>query len=137
MTLLAPENHEMNGQVQVTLIMLCKIAHYLMVQSRVLEAYIILALMYTTDHIFPVLQIKYIINKDGEMTTTFKLATCTKPLVSYLRVLFCPCVVRKGTAHVDKKALNMCHQAQKAFCCIFVGIPVSKGYLVYVHKQGS
>ena len=88
MTLLAPENHEMNGQVQVTLIMLCKIAHYLMVQSRVLEAYIILALMYTTDHIFPVLQIKYIINKDGEMTTTFKLVTCTKPLVSYLRVLF-------------------------------------------------
>ena len=48
-------------------------------------------------------------------------------------MLFFPCVVRKATAHVDKKALNMCHQAQKDFCGIFVGIPQhQKGYLMYV-----
>ena len=62
-----------------------------------------------------------------------KLATGTKPSVSHLRVLFCPCVVRKATAHVDTKTLNMRHQAQKGFRGIFVGIPEhQKGYFVYV-----
>ena len=53
--------------------------------------------------------------------------------VSYLRVLFCPCVVRKSMAHVETKMLNMHHQAQKGFRGIFVGIPQhQKGYIVYV-----
>ena len=53
--------------------------------------------------------------------------------MSHLRVLFCPCVVRKATAHVETKTLNMRHQAQKGFHGIFVGIPEDhKGYLVYV-----
>ena len=89
--------------------------------------------MYTTDHIFPDLPIKYPINEYIDPTTPFQLATGKNPSVSHLRVLFCPCVVRKATAHVDKKALNMCHQAQKDFCGIFVGIPQhQKGYLVYI-----
>ena len=89
--------------------------------------------MYTTDNIFPVLPIKDMINEDGDPTTPHKLATGTKPSVSHLRVLCCPCVVRKSTAHVDKKALNMHHQAQNCFHGIFVGIPQhQKGYLVYV-----
>ena len=89
--------------------------------------------MYTTDHIFPVLQIKDLINEDGDPTKPHKFATGTKPSVSHLRVLFCPCVVRKATAHVETKTLNMRHQAQKTFCGIFVGIPQhQKGYLVYV-----
>ena len=79
--------------------------------------------MYTTDYIFPVLPIKYLINEDSDPTTPFKLATGMKPSVSHLRVLFCPCLVQKATAHVDNKALNMRHQAQKGFCGIFVGIP--------------
>ena len=108
-------------------------AHALMVHARVPEIYVHFALMYTTDHIFPVLPIKDIINEDGDPTTPYKLATGTKPSVSYLRVLFCPCVVRKATAHVETKTLNMRHQAQKGFCGIFVGIPQhQKGYLVYV-----
>ena len=49
--------------------------------------------MYTADHIFPVLPIKYLINKYGKMTTPFKLATGMKPSVSHLSVLCCPCVV--------------------------------------------
>ena len=77
------------------------VAHYLMVHARVLEVYAHFALMYTTDHIFPVLTIKYLINEDGNPTTSHKLATGTKPLVSHLRVLFCQCVVRKATAHVE------------------------------------
>ena len=109
------------------------IVHSLMVHLRVSEAYIHFALMYTTDHIFPVIPIKYLINEDGEPTTPFKFVTGTKSSVSYLRVLFCPCVVWKSTAHFGTKALNMHHQAQKGFCVIFVGIPQhQKGYLVYV-----
>ena len=89
--------------------------------------------MYTTDHIFPFLPIKYLINENGDPTTPYKLATVTKPSVSHLRVLFYSCVVQKGTAHVETKTLNMRHQAQKGFRGIFVGIPQhQKGYLVYV-----
>ena len=99
------------------------ITHYLVVHARVSEAYIHFALMYTTYYIFPVLPIKDLINKYGESTTPFKLAEGTKPSVSYLRVLFCPCVVQKSTVHVGTKALNMRHQSPKIFRGIFVGIP--------------
>ena len=84
-------------------------------------------------HIFLVISIKDLINEDGDPTTPHKLATGTKPSVSHLCVLFCPCVVRKATSHVETKTLNMRHQAQKGFCGIFVGIPEhQKGYLVYM-----
>ena len=122
LTLAAPEHQEMNRQVEVTWRTLCTISHYLMVHARFLEAYINFALMYTTDHIFPVLPIKDLINKYGDPTAPHKLATGTKPSVSHLRVLFCPCVVQKSTVHVETKTLNMCHQAQKVFRGIFVVI---------------
>ena len=113
--------------------MLRKIAQSIMVHARDLEAYFHFSFMYTTDHIFPVLPIKYMINEDGDPTTPYKLATGTKSTVSHLCVLFCPCVARKATAHVGAKALNMCHQAQNCFCVIFVGITQhQKGYIVYV-----
>ena len=88
MTLAATEHEEMNGQVEVTWITLRTISHSGMVHDRVLEAYIHFSLMYTTDHFFPVLPIKDMINEGSDMTTPFKLATDTKPSVSYLRVLF-------------------------------------------------
>ena len=62
LTLAAHEHQDMNGQVEVTWITLRTIAHYLMVQARVLEAYIHFALMYTTDHILPVITVKDMIN---------------------------------------------------------------------------
>ena len=117
----------MNRQVEVTWRTLRTVAHALMVHARVPELYVHFALMYTTDHIFTVLPIKYIINKDGDPTTPPILATGTKPSVSHLHVLFFPCVVRKATAHVDTKALNMRHQPQKGFRGIFVEIPQQKG----------
>ena len=64
-----------------------------MVHAQVSDEYIHFALMYTIDHIFPVLPIKHLVNQDGESTTPQKLATGTKPSVSQLRVLFCPCVL--------------------------------------------
>ena len=119
----------MSGQDKVTLRMLRTIAYSLMVHAGFLEAYIHFALMYTTDHIFPVLPIKYLINKYGKPTTPFKLKTGKTPSVLHLHVF----VVQKSTAHVGTKALNMRHQAQKGFCGIFVGIPQhQKGYIVYV-----
>ena len=133
LTLAAPEHKEMSGQVEVTWRTLRTIAHALMVHAIVSEIYVHFSLIYTTDHIFSVLPIKDLINEDGDPTTPYKLATGTKPSVSHLRVLFCPCGVRKATAHVETKTLNMRHQAQKGFFGIFVGIPQhQKGYLVYV-----
>ena len=105
----------------------------LMVHARAQEIYVRFTLMYTTDNIFPVVPIKDLINEDGYPTTPYKLATGTKPSVSHVRVLLCPCVVRKATAHVETKTLNMRHKAQKGFRGIFVGIPQhQKLYLVYV-----
>ena len=86
-----------------------------MVHARVLESYIHFSLMYTIDHIFPVLPIKDLINKYSNPTTPFKLSTSTKPSVSQLCMLFFPCVVRKATAHLHTRALNMHHQSQKGF----------------------
>ena len=94
-----------------------------MVHTKFLEAYINFSFMYMKDHIFPVLPIKDLIKEDGDPTTPFKLATGTKSSVSHLRMLFFPFVVQKATVHVGTKALNMCHQAQKDFRSIFVGIP--------------
>ena len=64
------------------------VAHSLMVHARVSEAYVHFILIHTTDHIFPVLPIKDLINEDGYPTTPRKLVTVTKPSVSHLRVLF-------------------------------------------------
>ena len=50
-----------------------------------------------------------------------------------MRVLFCPCVVQKVTAHVYGKTLNISHQSQKGFRGILFGITQQqKGYLTYV-----
>ena len=65
----APEHQEINGQDEVTLRKLRTIAHSLMVHARVSEAYIHFALMYTTDHIFPILPIKDLINRYGDPKT--------------------------------------------------------------------
>ena len=88
--LAATEHQEMNGKVEVTWITLPTVAHSLMVHARVPEAYVHFALMYTTDHIFPVLPINDLRNEDGDLTTPHKMATGTKPSVSHLLVLFCP-----------------------------------------------
>ena len=107
--LAAPEYQEINRQVEVTWRTLRTILHSLMVHARVSEAYIHFSLMYTEDCIFPVLPIKDLINEDDESTTPLKLATGTKPSISHLLVLFCPCVELKYTVYVGTKALNMCH----------------------------
>ena len=88
LTLTAPEHQEMTAQVEVTWRTLRKIVHFLMVHARVPEVYVHFALMYTADHIFPVIQIKDLINEDGNPTTPHKLTTGTKPSVSHLRMLF-------------------------------------------------
>ena len=106
-----------------------------MVHARVPEVYVHIALMFTTDHIFPVLPIKDLINEDGDPTTPYKLATGTKPSVSHLRVLFFPCVVRKAMSHVETKTLNMRHQSQKGFRGIFVGIPQHQKRIPCVRTQ--
>ena len=100
----------MNGQVNVTSRTLRTISHSIMVHERVLEEYINFELMYTADHIFPVLPIKHPINEDGDPTMQFKISMGTKSAVSHLCVLFYPCVLHKATVHVGTKALNMSHQ---------------------------
>ena len=62
LTLVAPAYQEINGKFEWTWKTLCTIAHSLMVNARVLEAYIHFTLMYTTYHISPVLPIRYLIN---------------------------------------------------------------------------
>ena len=61
--LAATEHQEMNGQVEMTWITLCTVAQSLMVHARVPEIYVHFELMYTTDHIFPVLPTKDLITR--------------------------------------------------------------------------
>ena len=137
LTLAAPEHPEMNGQVEMTWRTLRTVAQYIMVRARVPEVYVRFSLMYTTDHIFPFLPIKDLINEDGDPKTPHKLATGTKPSVSHLRVLFCPCVIRKATAHVETKALIMRHQAQKSFAVSSLGFhSIKKDILCTYPVQG-
>ena len=79
LTLAEPEHQDMNGQVEVTWRTLRTVAHALMDQARFPEVYVHFTLMHTTDHIFLVLPIKDLINKDGDPATPRKLATCMKP----------------------------------------------------------
>ena len=109
-----------------------------MVHAQVLEAYLHFALVYTADHTFPVILMKYLTNEDGKPTALFKLATGTKTFSIIFTCVVFPCVVQKVTAHVDGKALNMCHQAQKGFHGIFVGIPQhQQEYHLYVPISGK
>ena len=89
LTLAPPEHQEMKVQVKVTWRDLRTIAHSLMIHARVSEAYSHFAFIYMTDHIFPVLPIKDMINEDGYLTKPFKIATGKKLPLSHLRVLFC------------------------------------------------
>ena len=72
LTLAAPEHQYMNGQVELTWRTLRTVAHSLMVHARVLEVYVHFALMYMTDHIFPVMPITDLINKDGDLKSPYK-----------------------------------------------------------------
>ena len=56
----------MNDQVELTWQTLKTMAHSTMIHARVSGEYIHCTLMYTTDHIFPVMQIKNLVNHDVE-----------------------------------------------------------------------
>ena len=121
LALAARDYQEINFQVEVTWQTFLTIAHSIMVHVRVSDKYIHFSLMYITDHIFPVLTIKHLVNRYSEPNTPHKMETITKTSVSNPRVLFCPFFVRKENAHVDTKALNVCRESQKNRV-IFVGI---------------
>ena len=89
--------------------------------------------MYTTNNIFLVLPVNFLINQDGEPIIPHKLSTCTKPSSSKLRFLFCPRRAQKETTQVDGKVILVCHQLRKVFWVIFDGIPKQqKGYFFYI-----
>ena len=122
----------MNIQVQVTWRTLQTIVDSIMVHAQVSDKYIHFALMYKTDHIFTVLQIKHLLNQYSEPTTPHSL--------SIIRVLLFPCVLQKAIVHVYKKVLNMCHNSQKGFGGISFVIPQhQKGtlYTYLVHGKYS
>ena len=68
------------------------------------------ALIYTTDDVFPVIEIKHMVDQDSEPTTLHELANGTKHLVSHRCVSFYLIFVRKATTHLEPKVLNVCHK---------------------------
>ena len=71
------------------------IAHSPMVHARVSESYIHFTVIDTTDHIFLVLPIKYLINEYSKPTRPFKLETGTEPSILHLRVYFFQMLYKK------------------------------------------
>ena len=59
------------------------------------DKYIHVALMYTTDHILPLLPIKHFVDQDSEPNMPHELETGTKPSVSNLHLIFCLCFYKK------------------------------------------
>ena len=90
-----------------------------MVQARVSDVNINFALVYTVDHIFLVLPINDLINKYRKRTTSFKLSTGTKPLVSHIHVLFLSICCTK----------SYCTRRQK---CVKCASPSAKGFSWYL-----
>ena len=106
-----------------------------MVHARFLEAYIHFASMYTTYHSFLVILIKDLIKKLSGRPHHLNLVQVQTLQYNFYAGYF-PCVVRKANAHVDKNALNMCHQVKKGFCGIFVVIKQhQKGSHVYISSK--
>ena len=92
--------------------------------------------MYTADNIFPVITTIDLINEDSDPTTPFKLATGMRPSVLHLRVLFCPYVVQKATAHVGTKGLTMSLNAKRFLWYLRLNITSPKMECFYVpHKH--
>ena len=81
LALAASEHGETNDQVEVTWQTLWTIINSIMMYIQVSDEYNVFALIYMTDHIFPVLPIKYLLNQDGEQTKVHTLATGIKLLV--------------------------------------------------------
>ena len=73
LSLVAPDHQEMNNQVEGKWRKLRTIVHSIMVHAWVYDEYIHFALIYMTDHIFPVLSIKHLVNQDCEPTTSQQL----------------------------------------------------------------
>ena len=70
-----------------------------MLHAQVLEAYIHFTFMYASDHIFPVLPIKDLINKGGKPTTQFKVVT-GKNLQYRIYVFYFVRVLYKNVLHM-------------------------------------
>ena len=102
-----------------------------MVHAQVLEAYIHFTLMYTADHIFPLLPNKDLINEDGQLTMKFKFVTGRKPSISLFFFWFVCCTKIYCTCWY--KGVKYASPIAKVICGIFFGIiQHQKGYLVYV-----
>ena len=89
LVLAAPDHQEMNSGVEFTWQTLQTISHSIMLHTRVSDEYIHFSIMYTTDNIVSILQIKHLVNKDGEPSTPHKLETGKKHSLPKPRVLFC------------------------------------------------
>ena len=108
--LAAPDHQKSNGLVEVMWQTLRIITHSIMVHIRVFGKYINFALMYITNHIFPILPIKNFTNQDNEHTKPHELApgNDTKPLVSNIRVLSCTSVFYKKWLHMLTERCSTC-----------------------------
>ena len=95
--------------------------------------YIHFALTYKTDHIFPVLRIKHLVDKDSK-TTIYYFKLVQVQIIQYhiYACYFAHLLYGKLLQLLTKKVLNLIHQAQKDFRRIFVVITQQqKVYIVH------
>ena len=95
----APDLHAMNVQVEVTCQTLQNLAHSIMANARVSDKYIHFTIMYTTNHIFPFIPIKHLVNYEDELTNpkTWKLA---ENLQYQTHVLYCVYLLYERQLHM-------------------------------------
>ena len=137
LTLAAPKHLEMNSVLERTWQSLCHLKNTFIVQARVDESCTHFALLHAT-RIFSVIPIRTLRYQD-KLITPYQLLTSRKPKLQQLRVLFCPCVVKKySTTKISPSghihSLNIVKTfAQRGVRGMYVGSDdLTNGHLIFL-----
>jgi hypothetical protein len=145
-TFAAPRHQEQNGICERTWQSIRDIAFKTMVFAHVGDEFYDFAIEHAWK-VFNLLPLRDLVDANGDPCTPIGAYTGTKPKLSRLRVLFCPCVINNGQTkrHIDpakpKKARKVNTRqncAERGTKAIHVGLPrYQNGWLCYIPSTGG
>ncbi|MGH7955157.1 MAG: hypothetical protein ACREOZ_04270, partial [Gloeomargaritales cyanobacterium] len=132
LTIAAPRHQEQNAYCERTFQTIRLIAHKLLLNARAGEQYLHHALLYATDHIFPVIPWKNL-QVDGRQSTPYEMVHGHRPHLKHLRVLFCPCIVKKHMVRQHGQFIQTSHIPQRGIRGVFIGFASDQaGSLIFI-----
>jgi transposase InsO family protein len=145
-TFAAPRHQEQNGICERTWQSIRDIAFKTMVFAHVGDEFYDFAIEHAWK-VFNLLPLRDLVDSNGDPCTPLGAYTGTKPKLSRLRVLFCPCVINNGQTkrHIDpakpkkaRKVNTRSNCAERGTKAIHVGLPrYQNGWLCYIPSTGG